>query len=224
MDSRIWPRTAAIAERLWSPQDVRDVNSMYARMAVVSRHLEFYGLTHRSFQRVMLERMSGKSDAKSLAVLAAVCQPPEEYQREEFQHNTTMSPLNRLVDAVDPESETARQFSEIVKQIVAGKASPEEWAQARTWLELWRDNDAKLQPSLPQSALTAEVVPLSHDLAQVATIGLRALDDLQNHRPGNPDLAATNMQLLKTAEKPQAVLRNMIVPPVEALVQASAAH
>jgi hexosaminidase len=224
MDSRIWPRTAAIAERLWSPQDVRDVNSMYARMAVVSRHLEFYGLTHRSFQRVMLERMIGKSDAKSLAVLAAVCQPPEEYQREEFQHNTTMSPLNHLVDAVDPESETARQFSEIVKQIVAGKASPEELAQARTWLELWRDNDAKLQPSLPQSALTAEVVPLSHDLAQVATIGLRALDDLQNHRPAAPDLAATNMQLLKTAEKPQAVLRNMIVPPVEALVQASAAH
>jgi hexosaminidase len=58
----------------------------------------------------------------------------------------------------------------------------------------------------------------------VATIGLRALDDLQNHRSAAPDLAASNMQLLKTAEKPQAVLRNMIVPPVEALVQASAAH
>jgi hexosaminidase len=224
IDSRIWPRTAAIAERLWSPQDVRDVDSMYARMAVVSRHLEFYGLTHDSFQRVMLQRMSGESDPKYLSVLADVCQPPEEYQREELRPYTTSSPMNRLVDAVQPESETARQFSEFVKQIVTGKASPEQWQQAREWLTLWRDNDAKLQPSLPHSEITAELVPVSHDLSQVATIGLRALDDLENHRPASPDLAASNMQLLKTAEKPEAVLRNMIVPPVEALVRALASH
>ena len=84
--------------------------------------------------------------------------------------------LNHLVDAVQPESETARQFGELVKRIVAGKASPEEWQQARAWLELWRDNDAKLQPSLKRSEITAELVPLSHDVSQVASIGLRALE------------------------------------------------
>ncbi len=224
IDSRIWPRTAAIAERLWSPQDVRDVDSMYARLAVISDHLVFYGLQHQSFTRVMLQRMSGETDPRFLEVLASIVQPPEGYQREELKPYDTSSPLNHLVDAVPPESEAARRFSEMVKRIVGGNASPEDWQRARAWLVLWRDNDAKLQPLLGRSEITAELVPLSHDVSQAAAIGVRALDDLESHRPGSPDLVQSNMQLLKAAEKPEAVLRDMIVPPVEMLVQATAPH
>jgi hexosaminidase len=224
IDSRIWPRTAAIAERLWSPQQIRDVGSMYRRLQGVSDKLENYGLEHQSFANRMLRRMSGLSDPQALKVLAAVVQPPEGYRRSELKDYDTTTPLNRLVDAVAPESETARKFSELAGLIATGKASAAQWQEAREWLILWRDNDAKLQPSLKDSELTEELIPVSQTLSQVAAIGLQALDDLQEHRVTGEAAMQTNLQLLKAAEKPQAVLRNMVGSSVEILVQAAGAH
>jgi hexosaminidase len=62
IDSHIWPRNAAIAERLWSPQSVTDVASMYARLNAVSLDLEWLGLRHRSARYEMLHRMAGDAD------------------------------------------------------------------------------------------------------------------------------------------------------------------
>ncbi len=221
IDSRIWPRTAAIAERLWSPQDVRDVPSMYARLAKISQRLQFYGLHHLSSTELMLERMTGDPDPKTLRVLAAVMQPPLGYQRGELGHYETTTPLNRLVDAVPPESEVARRFAELAKAIAGGTATPEQWKETREWLVVWRDNDAKLQPRLPKSDLTAELAPVSATLSQVAILGLDALDGIQKSRALDPATVQSNRQILKAAENLQAGLRDMVVPSVEILEQAA---
>jgi hexosaminidase len=221
IDSRIWPRTAAIAERFWSAEDVRDVDSMYRRMAVVSLKLNDYGLKHNSVTLMMLERMSGKADAKALEVLASAVQPPQGYERESLHEYNSLSALNHMVDAVPPESETARKFGLLVGLIVAGKASPAQWVEAHDCLTLWRDNDAKLQPMLGGSELTAELSGLSKSVSQVAAIGLEALDDLKNHRVMPADVRERNMQVLKAAGKPKAVLVDKLVSPVELLVKAA---
>jgi hexosaminidase len=114
IDSRIWPRAAAIAERLWSPQQVQDVESMYARLEVVSLHLENYGLRHRASYGSMLRRMTGEPDPVALRVLGDVVEPPKQYVRGELRSYDSFTPLNHLVDAVPPESNTARQFHDLV--------------------------------------------------------------------------------------------------------------
>lgn len=194
---------------------------MYRRLPIISQKLEYRGLELQCSIQLMLQRMSGESDPQALRVLAAVVQPPEGYMREGLKPYRTFTPLNRLVDAVPPESETGRQFNELAKLIALGKASPEQRQEARAWLVLWRDNDAKLQPLLGRSELTAELIPVSRDLSQVAAIGLQALDDLDNHRVTDAATLGNNMKLLETAAKPQAVLLDMVAPAVELLVRAT---
>ena len=67
IDSRVWPSAAAIAERLWSPSSVTDVDSMYQRLEAVSRMLDWAGLKHRVNYEPMLERLAGERPVRFAA-------------------------------------------------------------------------------------------------------------------------------------------------------------
>ncbi|WP_158823606.1 beta-N-acetylhexosaminidase [Granulicella sp. S156] len=220
-NGRIWPRTAVIAERLWSAQSVKDPSSMYQRLDTLSQKLAYYGLPFQSVSEQMLRRLSGYNDPGPLKVLASVVQPPRDYAREDLKSYDAFSPLNRLVDTVPPESEKAREFDELAARISAGKAAPGDWETAHRWLTLWRDNDAALQPSLEKSDLTAELVPVSRNLTHAATIGLLALDSLQKNQAISAEKQKQQLSELKELEKPEAILLDRIVPGVELLVHAT---
>ena len=219
VDSRIWPRTAAIAERFWSPQQVRDVDSMYDRMAIVAQKLQCYGIEPKATSEQMLERISGDIDPQALRVLASVVQPPKGYTRESLKEYNSLSPLNHLVDAVPPESETGRIFKDICNRIAAGNATPQDWQEAHDWLVLWRDNDAKLAPTLAKADLTEELVPVSQSLHQTAQVGLQVLDSLQKGEALSADVQKQDLAAVTAAEKPQAVLLLTVAPSVELLVK-----
>jgi len=224
VDSRIWPRMAAIAERFWSPPNVADLASMYARLDRISDRLVWLGLTHQSSYAPMLCRIAGNDDIKALRVLADVAEPVKDYTREELAAvpATSLDPLDRPVDAVRPESASARRFAQIVDAFVSNHAESGNDAEIKQWLTRWRNNSGELQGDGQQSFLMHEVVPLSQSLSALGAIGLQALDYLeQGTRP--PDAwKANQLARIVQAEKPQAQLLLPISPSIKKLVEAAA--
>jgi hexosaminidase len=231
IDSRIWPRNAAIAERLWSPEGTSDIASMYARMDPESTRLEWLGLTHLSFQRVMLQRIAGSwtpAEFDALRALAQALEHQKDYSREASAGSppTSLTPLNRLVDAVHPESEGSRRFSVLVDQFVGSscKASTV-GAQIRAELQEWTSIEDRLQQLAQRSHLVKEAAPASSALSQAAKIAMDAFDAIQKGAPLPADQKKIQLDSLNALEQ-QAHKSQLTLPELPAfqkLVEAASA-
>jgi len=229
IDSRIWPRNAAIAERLWSPEDASDVASMYARMETEATRLEWLGLTHRSFQRGMLQRIAGSwtpAEFDALRALAQALEHQKDYSREASAGSapTSLTPLNRLVDAVHPESDASRRFSLLVEQFVASSCKDAAIeAEIRTQLLEWAGINDRLQALAQRSLLVKEAAPASAALSQSARIALDALDAISKGAPLSDEQRKAQIGSLNGLEK-QAHKSQLTMPELPAfqkLIEAS---
>ena len=229
VDSRIWPRNAAIAERLWSPQEVRDPASMYARLSFVSARLEWLGLTHRTVSRHMLQRLAGSASPAEFAALRTltdVVEPVKDYTREQTApvEPTSATPLNRVVDAVSLESDAGRRFGELVDQFVASACHDSGLeARLRAQLTTWRDNDALLQPLAQRSFFVKEVAANSQDLSALGAAGLSALDAIAKGQPAPDSWKTQQLAIIEQIKKPKAQLLMIPAPAIQKLVEAAAA-
>ena len=231
LDSRIWPRAAAVAERLWSPGTTRDVPDMYHRLAITSRQLEDLGLQHRRVPEQLLLQLAGKQYILALSTLADVIEPVKEYKRHRqgFTY-TTQTPLNRLVDAALPEAEAARQFGGDVNALLQAfaKAPTGKLAQdaptlqalnaVRTTLLQWQANDVRLQPLFTTASSLREYAPLSTQLATLASLGLERLRLLEKSERPTPAWQAAAVRQVEAAKAPAGQAELAIVESIRKLV------
>lgn len=221
IDSRIWSRTAAIAERFWSPQAVNQTEDMYRRLAIIDVQLEELGLTHRKNQAMLLRRLTGGADITALQTLVSLVEPVKEYRRYRARPQTMLSPLTGLVDAAQADAEGARRFNRMVEEMLADDKLSDNSAEINQVLIDWHAAGVNLAPLTKNSPALAEAEPLAIDLQNLSDIGLAALAQIKSKNAPSIQWRDQQLAALENIAKPKAALEFAVLSPIRLLVGAA---
>lgn len=222
IDSRIWPRTAVIAERLWSPRTVTDIDDMYRRSAILSLQLEELGLLHKKNQDMMLRRLVRHDDIGPLKTLVSVVEPVKEYRRYQMRPQTMLSPLTGVVDAATPDAEGARKFSWMLKEFLNDAPRYQLYrAELTQMLMDWQASGAALEPLIDRSPALKEIKPLTKGLTDLGEIGLEAISYLKQGTPPAREWREASTLRVDEAAKPYAALEFVVIPGMRQLIEAT---
>ena len=219
IDSRIWPRTAAIAERLWSPQSVNDVDDMYRRLWVENLRLEAVGLTQISNEDVGLRQLAGATAIEPLRILASVLQPIGFDQRYETQHTNQLTPMDHLIDTVRPDPPSLHGMQLLVHDYLANH-DQETGDKLEAIFDRWIATGPQAGAMMNASPLLKDAEPRAQQLVDLGTTGQQAMSYLSKHEAAPAGWAQTRLALIDQAQKPAGLVRFTVLDPLRDLVKA----
>lgn len=174
IDSRIWPRTAAIAERFWSNGSINDVESMYKRLEYISFRLEELGINHIRNRNVILRNMTNDQNTSSLELLAKVCEPIKIYTRNEGgTEYKTYSPFTLFADACNVDAADSYKFRKALNNYLNHK-SKTTTENLITFFDKWILGYSNFN-ALQKSPILNDIDLLYANLASISSLFKKAL-------------------------------------------------
>ena len=213
VDSRIWPRTAAIAERLWSPSTLRDVDDMYHRMDKISIQLEWVGAMHLKNPPMMLRRLSGQEEILPFQKVIGLLEPLKGYKRNERDNFTKFSPYTQVVDVAVPDPPSLRKSNKIIDEATMNNHSA-----LVEMLKMWEENHLYVMQLGKGNPLLQPIMHHSSSLQRLASALLEFIE-LKKRGSNIKESWHQNFSLLiDKASKPNGYCELMVIDSLKKFV------
>ncbi|WP_042990985.1 family 20 glycosylhydrolase [Vibrio mimicus] len=190
IEQRLWPRSYAIAERLWSSETLTDEASMYRRMRALDSWSEIsLGLRHNADARVMMQRLANGADVAPLLMLAQYVEPAQYYARHWEKWISTPNKgdlynqyerLNRFADALPVESYATYEMETWVANftLATGDADQQSLQQLANQYQMAKFAAQQSRAIFAANVASVNSVSIADATVEVADLGLLLVDTL----------------------------------------------